>query len=192
MDNFGELWEQLGSRNIFAVQEARGEMIQEIESIQDDLLAGIETGSIKQVANAVIVMGESGLPCFEEKLCDLLRHHENSVVRSNAAKMLGNYSSEQVLDCLTKVLNHDSEVVGMWILVSLGKIGGDKAKQVLLDYLHSSPSHTMIYMTLRALGDIGDEDLIPVITPYLTHEKNHVQTDAQLALEKIRNQPNRS
>lgn len=191
-NQFYDLWQQLTSTDLVEVQVARQTLIQMGEQIRDDLLSVIETGTDKQIANAVIVMGEIGDTCYEETLCQFLQRHENCVVRFNAAKMLGKFCSEQVIETLASHLEHDNEMVGMWILSSLGTIGGERAKQALLDYLQLPPSHTMCYMTLRALGDIGDEDLVPIITPYLKHSKHHVRTDAQLALEKIEYQSRRS
>lgn len=187
VEDFDYLWECLGAQDFLEVVEGRSELINLGSPIVEPLISATLTGTVKQIANAIIVMGEIGDTRFLDSLCALLQHHENIVIRSNAAKILGNFPSGQAVETLISKLEHDNEMVTMWITVSLGKIGGQDAKQALLKYLNLPPSSTMTYMTIRALGDIGDADLAPIITPYLTHEKDHVRNDAQLALEKIAN-----
>lgn len=186
VEDFDYLWECLGAQDFLEVVEARSELINLGSQIVEKLILAVPTGNVKQIANAIIVMGKIGDTRFLDSLCALLQHHENIVIRSNAAKILGNFPSEQAIETLIGKLEHDNEMVTMWISVSLGKIGGQEAKHALLKYLNLPPSSTMCYMTIRALGDIGDADLAPIIKPYLTHEKDHVRNDAQLALEKIR------
>lgn len=150
----------------------------------DRLLDILRDGTPNQVSNLVTIFGEL---CEFKALPYIIEHleHENLMVRMNAVQALGHFADGPIVDPLVKMLRRESEVVQMWIVKSLGQTRSRDALSPLTELLHTTPSPTIRYMTIRALAMIGDPVVVDDILPYVNDADRHVQKDARDALQAL-------
>lgn len=148
------------------------------------LQALLKSGTPKQAANAVLILGELAGP---EVLPDLLGmlQHSSLLVRMNTAQVLGSLPAPETVAALLKALRGEKELVQVWIIRSLGTIGDPIALPALIDLLHTTTSSTVRYTAIQALGNMPDPGSIQHIQRYLDDENRHVRHYAHEAMAKL-------
>ncbi|MBI5929592.1 MAG: HEAT repeat domain-containing protein [Chloroflexi bacterium] len=184
MDNYNTLIAQLGEANIIDQQEAKKQLLAYGEEILEPLWQLLETGTNFQISNAVVLLGQLGNPRSIDKLLPLLEH-PFFLVRTNTAQVLGQFSDPRIAPALISRLPHDQVMVQTWIIDSLCKLHDPATTQPLIEFLHSTPSTELRYLTIRALGEIGDPSFIEELVPFLEDSNHHVRDNAHRALEKL-------
>jgi HEAT repeat protein len=177
---------QLDHPNISSHTNVRDELINLGSAAVEPLIELLESGTERQVARAVLLLGEIADPRAIEPVLKLL-NHPSLQIRINVAQAIGNFTDKRVVDTLVSHLFDDdcNVLVQTWILVSLGKNGHVSALEPLIRFLHTTSSDELRYMAIRALGDLGDVSAINDIVPYLGDASSHVQRDAHAALTKL-------
>jgi len=150
----------------------------------EPLITLLSAGTIKQVACAITVLGESGDRRAIEPLIQMLRA-AHVLLRMNAAKALVKFNEPQVITALLESLNDRDELVQSWVLTSLGALGNREVVRPIVAFLEHTPSPDMRYMAIRALGSLGDPQAIVHILPYRDDENHHVRADASKALASL-------
>jgi len=156
-------------------------------AIVPQVIESLTYTSVKQMISLITILGEIKDERAITPLCDLLLNHNNLMIRSKAAEALGCFHNPQTIDALIQSLNNpqESEVVMMWVVASLGTISDSRTYTALISYLEQIESSTMQYMTIRALGHLGNKNAIPYIAPFLNNDDHHVRRDAEIALSHL-------
>ena len=150
----------------------------------EPLIALLSTGSIKQAACAITVLGAGGDRRAMDPLIKMLQA-AHVLLRMNAAKALVKFNEPQVIAALLESLNDRDELVQSWALNSLGALGNREVVKPIVAFLERTPSPDMRYMAIRALGSLGDPQAIVHILPFRADENHHVREDARKALAKL-------
>jgi HEAT repeat protein len=180
-----KLWIALDRVELREILEAREHLIVLGRPIVPELLALLDSGTDRQVANAVIVLGNIAEPQCIEKLIDLLHHHSNLVVRSNAAKALSVFTDPRVAEALIYSLDHESGLVSMGVIAALQQIGGSLVLDVLLHQLKKHRDPEMHYLIIRAIGELGDRSVANQLIPFLDSSDHHTRRETIVALKKL-------
>ncbi len=150
------------------------------------LLALLRTGSERQVANAVLVLGDLASPDAIEPLLALLSGHHHVIVRCNVAEVMGKFAhNPRIVEELIAAVQREKGLVAMWCLTSLGKQGGERTRQFLSAFIHHTASTTLRIMAIRAIGELGDPAAVEALMPYLQDHDRHVRDHASMALQKL-------
>ncbi len=184
MDSLDTLFAQLGEADILDQQEAKQRLLAYGDAILEPLWNLLETGTNFQVSNAVVLLGQLGNPRSVDKLLPLLEH-PFFLVRTNVAQILGQFDDPRIVVALLKRLPQDQIMIQTWIIDSLRKLRAPISIPTLLEFLHNTPSTELRYLTIRALGEIGNASVIHQLVPYLDDPNHHVRDYTQRALEKL-------
>jgi HEAT repeat protein len=155
----------------------------------DILIEALDGNDRRQLVNATSILEQIGACHASRAIPALLalQTHSHTWVRMSSAKAIGILGSVTEVAVLTNWLQAEMDVlVQVWIVTSLGRLGGTEAVTPLLMALHNTESSTLRYTIIRALGDLGDSRVSSVIESYLSDEDCHVRNDAHEALKKLR------
>src|SRR5258708_6045098 len=103
----------------------------------------------------------------------------------NAATALASFRDTAAIDALVESLHDESELVQTAAVVSLASLGERRMVKPLIALLDRTPSASVRYIAIRALGDLGDSSAISHILPFQHDDDIHVQRDAHEALTKL-------
>src|SRR5258708_22245729 len=183
-DNIDVLLQQLDGNDVFARLAVHERLIAYGAADVEPLIALLRDGTTKQAACAITVLGAIGDHRAVEPLIGMLQA-AHVLLRMNAAKALSSFDEPAVITALLGGLNDRDELVQSWVLNSLGALGNRQVVGPIIAFLEHTPSPDMRYMAIRALGDLGDQQAIAHILPYLVDENHHVQADARKALARL-------
>ena len=183
-DNIDALLQELDGNDVFARLAVHERLIAYGAVVVEPLIALLRDGTTKQAACAITVLGAIGDRQAIEPLVGML-HASHVLLRMNAAKALSSFDEPAVITALLEGLNDRDELVQSWVLNSLGALGNRQVVGPIIAFLERTPSPDMRYMAIRALGDLGDQQAIAHILPYLADENHHVQADARKALARL-------
>lgn len=166
--------------------DARHQLIELSETAVEPLITLLERGTGWGAAEAAIALGDIG----DRRACQPLIHTLNTgsmaILRQNAAEALGDLGDIQALDALLAALQHEVGLVQVWIVNALGKLRDRRAVQPLLDALYAAdPSSSVRYLIIRALGDIGDPQVLDAILEFKEDDDHHVRADVEKAVAKL-------
>ena len=178
-----DLLAELATRDIDTINRARNTLVQLGTPAVASLISLLRYGTTHQIANAIVVLGRIGDPqCIDGLLA--LQQHPNLIIRSNLAKSLGCFQDKQVVQTLIDMLTGDHEIVQQWTIISLGRLGGFDL-DLLIQFMQTTESTSLCHITITALGELGDPQVISSIEPFLDSSNHHVRKAAQLALSKL-------
>ena len=183
-DNLDALLQQLDGNDVLIRLAVHDRLIAYGAAVVEPLIALLRDGTTKQAACAITVLGAIGDHRAIEPLIGML-HASHVLIRMNAAKALSSFGEPAVLTALLDSLNDRDELVQSWVLNSLGALGNRQVVGSIIAFLEHTPSPDMRYMAIRALGDLGDQQAIAHILPYLADENHHVKADAEKALARL-------
>jgi len=187
--------EQIRIKRLINVLESgcrnRSAALRELAKYKDNPLAvraiisalGDGNSGVMSLANSIVME-------FGEKNSDLilaLLQHEDWKVRRAviSSESLPKICGTAAVEPLINVLKHNThDRVRGEAALALGKIGGKRALNMLLDCLDDT-SGTVRLRAIIALGEIGDVKAIPKLTAQLTNEDYRIRLWAAEALGKI-------
>lgn len=185
LENTDELIEDLDTTDIGLNQDAQARLVILGVSVMERLISVLQTGSIRQRANAVLVLGKIGDAKAIDSLC-ALSVDPSLAVRVNCASALGLIDKPRVVSFLIDWLGWEEEaVVQSMIVKSLADKQDKRSIISLVSALKQAESSYVRYMIIRALGNLGDPIAIESILPFVDDEDHHVRHDAKVALEKL-------
>ena len=177
------LIDSLNDKNSQVRSKAKNSLVACGVSAVEPLITVLSTGTPRQAADAICVLGKIGDPRAIEPLINML-NAPNLLFRMNAAEALGGLQTPRVVEALLSAVSvaEESEAVQTWSLSSLGKIGDQKAVLPLIAFLKETSSPQLRYMTIKALGQLQDQRAIEAIVPFLKDADHHVRDYARDAL----------
>jgi HEAT repeat protein len=176
----------LDSTDLQTRLDARRQLIELSETAVDPLIALLERGSGWGSAEAAIALGEIGDPRALRPLSNALNTGSLAVLRQNAAQALGDLGDLRALDTLMAALPREVGLVQVWIVNSLGKLRDRRAVKPLLDALYTAePTNSVRYLIIRALGEIGDPQVLDAILTFKEDADHHVRADVEKAVAKL-------
>ncbi len=141
-------------------------------------------------AYASIALSESGAqePGNEtEKLLRALKSEDGNI-RLAAIMALGERGEEAAVEPINQILIRDYPLVRKSAAFALGKIGSDRAVDVLLKEMKASEEGKVRSSAAISLGKIGSEESVPYLSDRLRDGKVDVRSSAALALGMIGNE----
>lgn len=179
------LIQDLDTTDIGLNQRAQATLVLLGESVVEHLIAVLQTGSVRQRSNAVLVLGKIGDAKAFESLCHL-RTDPSLAIRVNNASAIGFINTPQAVNSLVDWLEWEDEpIVQSMIVKSLAAKQDRRCTMPLLEALKRKGSPSVRYLIIRALGNLGDPIAIDSILPFVNDADHHVKHDARLALEKL-------
>lgn len=117
-------------------------------------------------------------------ICDLLKNDPDELVRSTAAKALGEIGDPSALPALRSALGDPSDKVLMWTIRSLGQMHDSASIDKLISKLRDSDWGVRAYAA-TALGEIGDARANEALNKCMSDRKATVRNSAERALIRI-------
>jgi HEAT repeat protein len=183
MTEIETLLETLG-KDAFTRLAARRELVAYGSIAVEPLIRLLQTGTLIQIASAIVALGEIEDRRAIQPLIQQLRG-KHQLIRMNAATALGSFRGTEVIDALLESLHDESELVQTAAVVALAALQEPCTVKPLIALLDRTPSASVRYIVIRALGDLGDTRAISHIIPFQHDEDLHVQRDAHEALIKL-------
>jgi HEAT repeat protein len=166
--------------------DARHQLIELSEAAVESLIALVDRGTGWGAAEAAIALGDIGDRRACQPLIRALNTGSTAILRQNAAEALGDLGDPLALDALLAALPREVGLVQVWIVNALGKLRDRRAVRPLLDALYAADSNSSIrYLIIRALGDIGDPQVIETILTFKEDDDHHVRSDVEKAVAKL-------
>ncbi|AKB23524.1 putative oxidoreductase/HEAT repeat-containing protein [Methanosarcina sp. MTP4] len=138
-------------------------------------------------AYASIALSESGAqePGNEtEKLLKALKSKDGNI-RLAAIMALGEGGEEAAVEPINQILTRDYPLIRKSAAFALGKIGSDRAVEVLLKEMKSSEEEKIRSSAAISLGKMGSEESVPYLIERLREGKVDVRSSAALALGMV-------
>ncbi|MBT8098334.1 MAG: HEAT repeat domain-containing protein, partial [Gammaproteobacteria bacterium] len=147
-----------------------------------DLLAAIKDDDWWVRARAGDALAEIGGPKVVSSVLELVKD-EDEDIRRTAIEILNSTKDETAVDTLIKATNDADWWVRERAVDALAHIGNKKALPNLIDMLGKNPKTDAV--VVRALGKIGDADVISQIVPMLKRPEREIQVEAIKAISHL-------
>jgi HEAT repeat protein len=155
-------------------------------ALQRALKSEIQNSSI-YVPVALSDFGSENPGSETEKLLEVLKSNKGST-RVAAMMALGEMREKAALDSILGILTRDYPLAKASAAIALGKIGDERAVEVLRKEMRDGDSEYVKGSSAIALGKIGDEGSVPYLIDRLRDQKIRVRSSAALALGEIGNE----
>ncbi len=166
-----------------AMDSARTEKKGETGAFERVLKSEIQNSSI-YVPVALSDFGPEEPGSETEKLLKALKSNKGST-RVAAMMALGEMREKAAVDPILGILTKDYPPVKASATIALGKIGDERAVEVLRKEMKDGDSEYVKGGSAIALGRIGDESSVPYLIDRLRDPKIRVRSSAALALGEI-------
>jgi serine/threonine-protein kinase len=147
-----------------------------------DLLSAIKDDDWWVRARAGDALAEIGGPKVVESVLELVKDKDEDI-RRTAIEILNATKDESAVDTLIRATDDDDWWVRERAVDALAQIGNKKALPKLLDMLGKNPKTDTV--VVRALGKIGDANVISQILPMLTRPERDIQVEAIKAISHL-------
>lgn len=117
-------------------------------------------------------------------LCEALKS-AHPIMRETAATELGKYGDKRATPLLITALDDPHPNVQLWAIQALRDLRDPDAIVALVERLPDAQSASIRYTIIEALGDLGDESVIPAILHYRADQDHHVRERVEAALKKL-------
>ena len=107
------------------------------------------------------------------------------ILAGKALKAVLRHDRDDIAVHLAGVLPVAHIMVQQSIIIAVQKLGDDRVVGTLLEELARHESPTLRCAILKALGSLGNDEVVPSITPYLKDEDRHVREWAVEALKQL-------
>ncbi len=144
-----------------------------------DLLGAIKDDDWWVRARAGDALAEIGGPKVVSSVLELI-NDEDEDIRRTAIEILNATKDEAAVDSLIKATDDKDWWVRERAVDALAHIGNKKALPKLLDMLGKNPKTDTV--VIRALGKLGDADIISQIVPMLKRPEREIQVEAIKAI----------
>jgi HEAT repeat protein len=122
-----------------------------------------------------------------EKLLEALKSNKGST-RVAAMMALGEMREKAAVDPIIGILTRDYPPAQAGATIALGKIGDERAVEVLRKQMKDGDGEYVKGGSAIALGRIGDENSVPYLIDRLRDQRTRVRSSAALALGEIGNE----
>ena len=147
----------------------------------------LEDENSKIRASAIIEMGRTGNRDAIESIIEVLENAEEvDWVRACAAIALGKLSNGEVTPSLIDALQNDDIIVCRAAISALGDTGNRQAIPHLEEIFHNMDKEELHAVTIKVIGEIGGDEIIPVLLQALESSNDFVRVRAALALCELR------
>jgi serine/threonine-protein kinase len=151
------------------------------ESVKD-LLGAIQDDDWWVRARAGDALAEIGGPKVVNSVIELVKDKDEDI-RRTAIEILNSTKDETAVDTLIKATDDTDWWVRERAVDALAQIGNKKALQPLLSMLGKNPKTDAV--VVRALGKLGDADVISKIVPMLKRTERDIQVEAIKAISHL-------
>ena len=151
------------------------------ESVKD-LLGAIKDDDWWVRARAGDALAEIGGPKVVNSVLELVKDKDEDI-RRTAIEILNSTKDETAVDTLIKATDDSDWWVRERAVDALAQIGNKKALQPLLGMLGKNPKTDAV--VVRALGKLGDADVISQIVPMLKRTERDIQVEAIKAISHL-------
>jgi HEAT repeat protein len=169
-----------------AMDSARAENRGETNAFERALKSEIQNSSI-YVPFALSDFGPEEPGSETEKLLEALKSNRGST-RVAAMMALGEMREEAAVDPILGILTRDYPPAQASATIALGKIGDERAVEVLRKEMKDGDNEYVKGGSAIALGRIGDENSVPYLIDRLRDPRIKVRSSAALALGEIGNE----
>lgn len=111
--------------------------------------------------------------------------HNDIVIVQTVIQVIANQQTDQACQILVDSLFNNRSIILMSIIPKLGVSHYSKAIEPLIKLLDITPSETIQYLIIEALGDLKAVEAISVIRRYSDHKNHHVRERVRRAIEKL-------
>jgi HEAT repeat protein len=147
-----------------------------------DLLSAIKDDDWWVRARAGDALAEIGGPKVVNSVLELIKDKDEDI-RRTAIEILNATKDENAVDTLIKATDDDDWWVRERAVDALAQIGSKKALPKLLDMLGKNAKTDTV--VVRAIGKLGDADVISKILPMLNRPEREIQVEAIKAISHL-------
>lgn len=168
-------------------QAARTRLLELGPAAVPELIATLNAGTGREAWAAITVLSEMADPQALPALLDAL-NSPNNLISSVAVEALLRYHGRTAVDLvqvLLAALPAAPPMTGQSIILVLQRMGDQRAVPGLADLLRQTDSHVIRYAIIRALGELGDPSVIPLIRSYADDDNHHVREWVVVALRQL-------
>lgn len=169
-----------------AMDSARAENKGESVTFERALKSEVQNSSI-YVPFALSEFGPEEQGSETEKLLKALKSNKGST-RVAAMMALGEMREKAAVDPILGILTRDYPPAQASATIALGKIGDERALEVLRKEMKDGDGEYVKGGSAIALGRIGDESSVPYLIDRLRDQRTRVRSSAALALGEIGNE----
>ena len=138
-------------------------------------------------ASDIIEMGRTGNRDAIKSIIEVLENREEvDWLRACAAIALGRLSDDEVIPPLIEALRDDSIIVSRAVISALGDAGNPRAIPHLKGILENKSKEELHPVTVKVLGEIGGDEILPTLLQALESSNDLVRVRAALALGELR------
>lgn len=182
--NVNTLIQALNASDPVLSEDARSALIAQGIDILPMLLAHLPTLNPKQSLKVASILGALGHPDCQVALLQLLEH-PHPLVKVAVVQALAHYPSHTVFEALLPLLQSPDMMLQIAAVTSLGKLGDQRAVAPLAHLLQQTNDSTLRYNCIRALGNLGDASVLPLIASFANDPNHHVRDDVAQAMGKL-------
>lgn len=150
-----------------------------------DLLAAIKDDDWWVRARAGDALAEIGGPKVVDSVLELIKDKDEDI-RRTAIEILNSTKDPRAIETLIKATDDSDWWVRERAVDALAQMGSKKAVPKLLSMLGTDPKTNTV--VVRALGKLGDQDIISQIVPMLKRPEREVQIEAIKAISHLADQ----
>lgn len=173
---------RLDDTDIFVQLDARDMLVTMPDKAIPPAIKLLEYGTPRQIANAIIIIGDVGDTSTASYLLPFLSD-KDLMIRINAARAIGEVGNRDMIPMILDALAVEEDATtATWLVTSLGRL---KGYDEILAILENSEGSYVCYTAIKALGEIGNPAAIEYILPFLDDENRHVRDHALIALKKL-------
>ncbi len=172
-------------QNLETKHEAKDELISLGKRAVDDLLEALLNSTTKQRWIIISILGKIGDPRAIPDISDSLKF-QNRAIQIAAAQCLGDIGDDLAIPALLEALSSADPTLQIWIVQALGKLAAKQAVTALIQLVHETPSPTVRYNAIEALGRIGNDQVIGDLKLHANDENHHVRDRVQTAITQLR------
>ena len=147
-----------------------------------DLLAAIKDDDWWVRARAGDALAEIGGPRVVDSVLQLIKDKDDDI-RRTAIEILNATKDERAVDELLKATNDTDWWVRERAVDALSQIGSPKAVPTLVRMLGKNPKTDTV--VIRALGKLGNQDIVDKLVPLLQRPEKEVQVEAIRAISHL-------
>ncbi|SRR5258708_4229572 len=179
-----KLIQELDDTNNEVRANAKEHLIQIGADAVEPLIVALRSGSLRQSWQAAVVLGLIPDSRWLEEMQGALSS-SNILLGQAAVIALENALHSGAVDHFLEVLPHSKLVVQIALISSLERLQDIRAVEPLSRLLVTTESPELRYSIIQALGQIGDQSVIPLIEQFQDDPNTHVRDRVAIALLRL-------
>ncbi|HWZ64575.1 MAG TPA: HEAT repeat domain-containing protein [Steroidobacteraceae bacterium] len=135
-------------------------------------------------SRAADALGKIGGPKVIDAVLQLVRDKDEDIRRA-AIEILNQTKDERAIDSLIQATRDSDWWVSERAVDALAEIGNKRAVPRLIEMLHSGSTGKATPIVVRALGKLGDSNLVETLLPLVARPEREIRIEAIQALSKV-------